>query len=120
MNTESFALRIYARASGDRLFAGFRGSDFNPHSMMAGVVIVEPVRLPALVGGLHVSADLPGIACLAYRVLAVAALQDIGDTLALEPGDVVVLRTSQLDPLQPDQNVLAILGKHIIAKILHD
>jgi len=116
MNVEALALRIYTHRNGTP--AGFTAADFCPDEMLAGVTIVEPVRPPGLVGGIYTdAANIPGNACLVYRVLATASVQPDVGAIVLNPGDIVIVRTAHLDPLQPDLNVLAIQTKHIIARI---
>lgn len=108
MNVAAFALRLYRK--------GFKGDDFV--AIADGLLIVEPIRPPAVVSGLHVAEkarEIPGQLCLAHRVVARGFLDDTVPWV--EIGDVVLCRLSHLDPIQPDTNLLAIEAKHVLAII---
>lgn len=102
--------RIYER--------GFEASDFS--ELKPGYALVEPLRPPQFAtSGLefpdHIR-NLPGQACLLYRVLMVADHDGEGNVW-VEPGDVVSLANAALDPIQPDCGKLVVRVEHIYAKV---
>lgn len=109
MNTQALSARIYVE--------GFKAADFQ--MLKPGLVIVEPIRPPELLRGIHSpeSKQVPGSACLLFKVLAVAD-QMPGDALQLIPGDVVTVRNAHLDPVQPNQNVLSIKVEHVLSRLV--
>lgn len=113
-NLENLRLRVYQ--------FGFRPADFKPELMKPATTFVEPVRPPeGTAGGLYtgpLASDVPGVACKLFRVLAVAAVQPEAGIVVTEPGDLVTLRQSMLDPLTEESGnmIMSIKSEHILHK----
>jgi hypothetical protein len=108
-NKVAFAARVYARK-------GFTDEDFQRGAARQGMCIVKGIRPPEVVGGIHTDAawdKIPGTMLMLYEVVDVAAEQP-SFALKVKPGDVVLLRTAHLDPLQPDGKYCAIFTKHLL------
>ena len=111
MNTEAFAARLYSGGG------THKASDFR---LPLHLIVVEPVRPPAVLSGLYVPdavRNLPGQFALAHRVVAIARGADVALTPAgeLVVGTLVKCHEAFLDPLQPNGNLLVIDVKHVRA-----
>ena len=98
---------------------GFRSTDLA--RLRPNVCVVEPVRPPkALASGLHLAhsaTELPGTACVLYRVVKAPLVVShlASEYVPVVDGDLVVLRNAMLDPIHPSLNLLVIDVKHITA-----
>lgn len=121
MNIEAVATRIYSPSSTSKI-GGLRESDFAPDLIKPGTVILRSVKPPKTMGGIIIDPAvdaIPGTACVIFRVVCVAAVPPPRDVayLRVQAGDVVIPRTSQLEPLQPDLMLHSIKAEHLLLKL---
>lgn len=102
---------------------GFKPAHFDAPGMMPGLTIVKPLFPPEKTRGgienpIH-AGNVPGNAAMLYEVILQGDTQPEG-VLHLVPGDVVILRTAALDPLDVNLRVHAIPTKHIYQRVPDD
>lgn len=111
MQTEHEIARIYQH--------GFKPDDFN--ELQPGLIVVEPVRPPQTTLGGIVTAEewhkMPAPRCVLHRVVQVGPFDELCDVpqLRVSVGNVVVVRTSQAEPVHPQLEPLLVHCRHVLA-----
>lgn len=101
--------------------SGFDKEDFE--RLQPGLVVVEPVRPPAVtLGGIHTAVDwaqMPAPRCVLHRITVVGPKDESydGPKLDLAAGDVVIIRTAMAEPVHPSLEPLLIHRRHVLAKV---
>lgn len=100
---------------------GFQPDDFA--HLQPGLVVLEPVRPPAVtIGGIHTAVDwaqMPAPRCVLHKVVRVGPKDLNCDVpqLDLDVGDVVVIRTAMAEPVHPSLEPLLVHRRHVLAKV---
>jgi hypothetical protein len=101
---------------------GFNADDFQSESLQPGLVLVEPVRPPAVtLGGIHTAVDwaqMPAPRCILHRIVKVGPddASYEGPEILVAVGDIVIIRTAMAEPIHPKLEPLLIHRRHILAR----